>query len=137
MKILKSTGLAVVFMFAADMAFAATTGMTGIHGLLVDGGAAFGESAGIPHLDWNGLMENGEWNWIDPSQNPHAGHNHGGGDAFAQFFNEFGSGTGELGPDLSCEGGHWHGDQWHCQDHGPSLPDGFSGKPEGFGFGTG
>ena len=46
-----------------DIAFAMATGLTGIHGLIVDFGADFGEAVGIEP-------------WFDA----HAGHNHGAPD---------------------------------------------------------
>lgn len=116
MSFLKTGGLTIAFMFAADMVFAYGTGVMGVHSWLVESGQAFGEAAGIPEF-------------FNPDAMEHAGHDHGDlplglGDEFSQA-NPF-----------DCEHGHWHGGEWSCEDHGPSLPDNFSDEPEGFGFGT-
>lgn len=113
----KTAGLSAVFMVAADMAIAASTGMVGIHGLLVDGGASVGQAMGIPHVDWTNLMENGEFGWIDPGADPHAGHNHAGTifDGLVGPFNEANP------PD--CENLHFHGNEPHCEPHNAPQND--------------
>jgi hypothetical protein len=55
-----STAETVITLVALDVAFTMVTGLTGIHGLIVDVGADFGEAVGIEP-------------WFDA----HAGHDHG------------------------------------------------------------
>lgn len=133
MSIFKKAGLTAVFMVCADMAIAATTGMVGIHGVLVDGGAAAGEALGIPHFDWTNLMENGEFGWLEAGADPHAGHDHGA--KLAGLGDQF-----NLSAPFDCGNGagHWHGSEWSCFDHGPTLPDSSvadDAAAAGFGFG--
>jgi len=94
---LKTLGLSAAFILAADMAMAATTGMVGIHGFVVEGGASLGQELGIPQVDWTHLWEEWEFSVIDPSivENCVAdgGHLHGtfchyGADAVAESATE-------------------------------------------------
>lgn len=48
--------LGAAFLLATDLAIAATTGVTGLHGIVVDAGAQFGEAVGIPQVDWHELV---------------------------------------------------------------------------------
>lgn len=47
---MSDVGSSVATILVLDIAFAMVTGMTGIHGLIVDAGAAFGEQVGISPL---------------------------------------------------------------------------------------
>lgn len=48
--------LGAAFLVAADLAVAGLTGVTGLHSLIVDGGAALGQALHIPQPDWHGLF---------------------------------------------------------------------------------
>ena len=48
--------LGAAFFIATDLAIAATTGVTGLHGIAVDLGAKFGTATGIPQPDWHALF---------------------------------------------------------------------------------
>ncbi len=77
MSFLKKAGLTAAFMVAADLVIASFTGLTGIHALVVDAGAHLGEVFNIPAFDWAGLMDHGEFNFLDPGTDLHAEHAHG------------------------------------------------------------
>lgn len=63
----KRAGLTIAFMLVADMAMAATTGVVGLHGFIVDAGASLGQELGIPQIDWSNLWSNQELSFIDPN----------------------------------------------------------------------
>ena len=80
MNLVQCSGLAFVFMAAADIAMAGGLGMIGVHGAVVDGGAAMGEALGVPQLDWFDLWENGEISFLEAETDPclsSGGHYHG------------------------------------------------------------
>jgi hypothetical protein len=88
MGLFKKGALMAVFMVVADLVIAAFTGFSGLHTLVVDGGAMFGEWVGMPQPDWGGVLEFFGIDW-------HGGHNHGALDhAIAQTTPEPAPGVG-------------------------------------------
>ena len=69
MSFLKKMGLTAAFMIVADLAIASTTGVFGLHDLIVDGGAKFAETMGIPQPDWTAVYD---FFGLDPPVHDHA-----------------------------------------------------------------
>jgi hypothetical protein len=76
------------------------TGAIGIHGPLVDFGAAVGEDLGIPQVDWTNLWNNQELSFIDP----------------------------EIAANCVESGGHMHGNNF-CH-YGPDTPQQIAQLPQ-------
>ena len=91
MSFLKTGALSVAFMVVADVALAGGMGMIGVHGLVVDGGAALGQTLGVPQLDWVHLWEEWEFQTLSPEK-----------------------------LECLAEGGHLHGDLCHFGPDAPA-----------------
>ena len=94
---MSSTMENIGMLIVLDIAFAMATGMTGIHGLIVDVGADFGQAVGI-----------------DPLFDAHAGHTHAA-DVVSGVETAASSGAASTIP----EGCHYDtgSTQLHCEDH--------------------
>ncbi len=78
MKDIQKGALGAAFLVATDLAVAATTGFTGIHGIVIDLGAQFGDAVGMPQLDWHELLGLEEIQHAEHAAEhiDHTGHDH-------------------------------------------------------------